>query len=190
MNSECLMNKIGGHSGRYTLQRIPSYSPKKKRRWRDGIEGWAMDALLSDNLLLARRFINECWNEGQVEVLEEIMSAEHVHHFSGVDLHGRQAVRGLILAMRTAFPDLHISIEDEIVGGDKVVLRWRTRATHLGDFNSMAPTRNELDYTGIDIIRFEGGRIVELWNQMDELAFNRQLNRLGPLPPLPVEEVS
>jgi predicted ester cyclase len=132
----------------------------------------------NENLLLARRFFNECWNQGLVDILPEIMAPEHVHHFAdGDSLQGPENVKQLILANRIAFPDLHITIEDEIVGQDKVVLRWTIRGTHQGNFFAMAPTGNSIEFTGIDIIRIANGRIVELWNQMDAVGFDRQLKK-------------
>ena len=122
----------------------------------------------TENLELARRFFNECWNEGNVDTLTQIMTPEHVHHFANRDLHGPESVRALILDLRSDFPDFQITIDDEIVGRDKVVLRWTIRGTHQ-------PTGNSVEYTGIDIIRITNGRIVELWNQMDVIGFKRQI---------------
>ena len=127
-----------------------------------------MDPSPSENLALARRFFNECWNEGRVDALTEIMAPEHVHHFASGDMHGPESVKSLILELRRDFPDFHITIDDEIVGQDKVVLRWTIRGTHQ-------PTGNSVEYTGIDIIRIANSRIVELWNQMDLVGYKRQL---------------
>ena len=110
-------------------------------------------------------------------MLDEIMAPGHVHHLPGEDLHGLEEIKTIIRDLRIAFPDMRITtIEDEIVSQDKVVFRWTTRCTHMGDFYGMPPTGNTIEYGGIDIIRFEKGRIVELWSQMDKLSLRRQLN--------------
>ena len=128
------------------------------------------------NLSIARRFFNECWVQGKIDVLDEIMAPGHVHHLPGEDLNGPEEIKTIIRDLRIAFPDMRITIEDEIISQDKVVFRWTTRCTHMGDFYGMPPTGNTIEYGGIDIIRFEKGRIVELWSQMDKLSLRRQLN--------------
>jgi predicted ester cyclase len=140
-------------------------------------KGVSMSKPFDENLAVARRFFNECWNEGAVDILTDIMDPEHVHHMANRDMPGPENVKKLIVALRTAFPDFHIDIDDEIVSNDKVVLRWTIRGTHRGDFYGQAPTGNKIEYTGIDILRFANGRIVELWNQMDAVGFNRQMER-------------
>jgi steroid delta-isomerase-like uncharacterized protein len=129
------------------------------------------------NLSIARRFFNECWNQGKVDVLDEIMAPDHLHHLPDEDIRGAESIKGFILNLRTAFPDLTINIDDEIVAENKVALRWTTRCTHLGDFFGMPPTGNHIEYGGIDIIRFNNGRIVELWSYMDQVGFNTQVNQ-------------
>lgn len=130
-----------------------------------------------NNLSLARRFFNECWNQGKLDVLDEIMAPEHIHHLPDEDIQGSENIKRLINNLRAAFPDMKITIEDEIVSQDMVVFRWTTRFTHLGDFFGMPPTGNYIMYTGIDIIRIANNRIVELWNQMDQVSFTNQLTK-------------
>jgi predicted ester cyclase len=129
------------------------------------------------NLILTRRFINECWNQGKVDVLDEIMASDHIHHLPDAELHGSERIKRLILTMRTAFPDLHTIIEDEIVGEDKVVMRVLMCGTNLGEFFGDPPPGNSIAITGIDIIRCANGRIVELWSQPDSAGLDRQLNK-------------
>jgi steroid delta-isomerase-like uncharacterized protein len=130
-----------------------------------------------NNLALARRFFNECWNQGAVNLIDDFLATEHVHHFPEGDVKGPENIKNLILEMRTAFPDFHLTIDDEIAAQDKVVFRWTCSCTHLGDFYGIAPTGNTIEYTGIVIIRFANGRIVELWNQVDQAGFDRQLKK-------------
>jgi steroid delta-isomerase-like uncharacterized protein len=129
------------------------------------------------NRALARRFIEECWNQGTVRLIDDFLAPDHVHHLPAGDIHGAEEIKGLIVDVRAAFPDYVITIDDEIVAQDKVVFRWTAHGTHLGDFYGMSPTGNFIKYTGIDIIRCANGRIVELWNQTDFIGFERQLNK-------------
>lgn len=124
----------------------------------------------SDIRTLAHRFFNECWNEGRLDVVDELLAPEHVHHFPDGDVHGPENIKAMIRDIRERFPDFQITIDDEIVGQDKVVLRWTIRGTHKA-------TGNSVEYTGIDIIRIANGHIVELWNQMDVVGYKRQLQK-------------
>ena len=129
------------------------------------------------NRALARRFIDECWNQGMVSIIDTLLAPGHVHHLPNGDIHGAENIKGLIVDVRTAFPDYVITIDDEIVAQDKVVFRWTARCTHLGDFYGLSPSGNSIEYTGIDIIRCANGRIVELWSQMDFVGFDSQLKK-------------
>ena len=130
-----------------------------------------------NNRILARRFFNECWNLGAVDVIDDLLAPDHVHHFPDEDVKGAENIKELIVKTRTAFPDIVFTIDDEIIAQDKVVFRWTARCTHLGDFYGMPPTGNSIEWTGIDIIRCANGRIVELWNQADGIGFERQLKK-------------
>lgn len=78
--------------------------------------------------------------------------------------------------LATAFPDLHITIEDMISEVDKVVARVTVRATHKGTFmGSIPPTGKEVIFTGVDIFQISGGKIIGRWNQRDLLGLMQQL---------------
>jgi predicted ester cyclase len=76
---------------------------------------------------------------------------------------------------RRGFPDVISIIEDLIAEGDKVVARWRSRATHQGDYRGIAPSGKEVEFTGISFYRIEGGKIVQSWNIEDQLGLMRQI---------------
>ena len=78
-------------------------------------------------------------------------------------------------AVMKAFPDYHTEIEDEFADGDKVVIRWRSRGTHRGEFQGIAPTGRQITVTGITISRFADGKIAESWVGFDTQDLLRQL---------------
>jgi predicted ester cyclase len=127
------------------------------------------------NRALVKQFFDECWNQGKVDVLHEIMSPDHVHHLPGWELHGPDEIKDLILDLRASFPDLHIGVDDEIIADDKVVIRWTMRGTHLGNLGNIAPTGKRVEYIGIDILRCAGSKIVELWGVPDTQGLFQQL---------------
>jgi len=77
--------------------------------------------------------------------------------------------------IRSALPDLRITLEDDVAEGDKVVSRWRAQGTHQGGLMDIAPTGNEVAFTGITIHRIEDGKIVEEWENWDALGLMQQI---------------
>jgi predicted ester cyclase len=85
---------------------------------------------------------------------------------------------------KTVFPDIRIKLEDTVAEGDKVVARWTATGTHKGNgkhalFGAVKPTGKPFRTTGITILRFEGGHVVETWGVTDELGVARQLGVVG-----------
>jgi steroid delta-isomerase-like uncharacterized protein len=74
-----------------------------------------------------------------------------------------------------AFPDLNVTVEDEIAEGEMVVTRWTIRGTHQGDLEGIAPPGQQIELEGITIHRIEGGKIVEEWERYDNLGMMQQL---------------
>lgn len=73
------------------------------------------------------------------------------------------------------FPDLQVDDEDMVAGGDQVAVRWTARGTHLGMFQSIAPTGREVTMPGISIFQIAGGKIAQNWVVLDELGLLEQL---------------
>jgi predicted ester cyclase len=80
---------------------------------------------------------------------------------------------------RNAFPDMKLTVEDQVAEGDKVVTRWRGEMTHTGELAGAAPTGRRVTITGITIDRLEDGQIVEAWRSMDTLGLLQGIGALG-----------
>ena len=91
---------------------------------------------------------------------------------------GPDDVKRFMGEFQEAFPDFHTEIEDQIAEEDKVVTRWTMRGTHRGEFRGIAPTGNALEITGIGIFRFSEGKVVESWDNFDQLGMMRQLGAI------------
>lgn len=78
-------------------------------------------------------------------------------------------------AFRTAFPDLQLTIADEIAAGDKVVQRLTATGTHRGPFMGIPPTGKRVTMSSIEIMRVAGGRIAEHWDEFDVAGVLQQL---------------
>jgi len=133
------------------------------------------------NSTLVRRFIDEVFNTGNFDAVDEILSPEYMHHDPTTQEFGSgmDGFKRLIDYYRDAFPDLEISIEDQIAAGDHVVNRWTGRGTHQGELMGIAATGKPVSADGISIHRIADGRIAETWNNYDALGMMRQLGALS-----------
>ena len=126
-----------------------------------------------------RRWV-EALNHGDVAVADETFTPDSVIHITGspepnLSVEGfKQMVAGLL----AAFPDLHFTIEDQIVSGDKVGTRWIAEGTHTGPLGEIPPTGRRVHVDGLILDRVENGRVAERWEQWDQMAMMRQLGLL------------
>ena len=128
------------------------------------------------NKALLRRFYEELWSQGGLETIPELVSEDFVDHHSlpGAPP-GREGPAALITTWRTAFPDMRETVEDLIAEGEKVVGRFTMRGTHSGEFMGVPATGRSVTMSGIDIVRVEGGKIVEFWYGEHLLELMQQL---------------
>ncbi len=128
-----------------------------------------------------RRYIEEVWIGGNLDVADEVFAGKYLAHQSDGSVleRGPEDVKRFVSEWRSAFSDVVNTIEDMIGEGDKVVTRWMMRATHSGDFRGIAATGNRITVTGIGIFRFSDGKVVESWDSLDQLGMIRQLGVLA-----------
>ena len=129
-----------------------------------------------DNKVLIRRFYEEVFNKKNVAAIDEFYSADHVDHTLPPGLPvGPEGTKQAISMIMTAFPDLHLTIEDMIAEGDKVVTWFTTQGTQQGAFGGIPPTGKQVAVSTIEITRIAGGKIVEDWGLDDRLGMLQQL---------------
>ena len=122
------------------------------------------------------RLVEEGFNGGRLDLLDEFIHPELVEHSNGpLPETGIDALKRRIAAVRQAFPDAHLDIEDLAAAGHTVWWRWRFTGTHQNDFMGVARTGNRVETRGVNIERIEDGKIVEHWNFSDRLAVWEQL---------------
>jgi steroid delta-isomerase-like uncharacterized protein len=129
-----------------------------------------------ENKATFRRYLEEVWNQGNLELVDEIFDRYVSHQPDGSTLErGPEDVKRFVGEFLTAFPDYHISIEEQIAEGDKVVNRVTIRGTHLREFRGMAPTGEEMEIPGMAVFRFsDEGKVVESWDSYDQLSLMRR----------------
>jgi steroid delta-isomerase-like uncharacterized protein len=130
-----------------------------------------------ENKAISRRFI-EAVNQGSMDVPELFTSNFVYHDPSGGSTDFEGAVRFGAMFF-SAFPDLHVTIDDEIADGDMVVTRWTTHGTHQGEFQGIPPSGREFTITGITILRIADGKIAEHWVSMDVLGMMEQIGAIS-----------
>jgi len=133
-----------------------------------------------DNEQLARRYVEDVINQGQLDLVDEIYAEDYVNHTAAetdaeVALSGREGVKDVVTQWRAAFPDLHVSIDDMFGFEDRVAFRATVRGTHDGDWAGVKATGRAVDIRIISIIRVANGQIVERWENADNLSLLQQL---------------
>ena len=116
-------------------------------------------------------------NRGDASVADDVFASEGVIHINGspdpnLSVEGfKQMMSGLL----SAFPDLRITIEDQFVGGDKVATRWSAEGTNNGAFGPVPATGRRVRISGLILDRVAGGKVVERWEQWDQMSMMQQL---------------
>jgi predicted ester cyclase len=131
---------------------------------------------------VARRLIEEGFNRGELAVADELVAPDMVEHqdFGPGHAPGAEGVKAVIASLRRAFPDFHLAIDDLAVQGDTVWLRMTGTGTNDGPFMGNAPTGRPMRTAVFDVLRVEGGRIVEHWGVPDRLGALFQLGLAQP----------
>ena len=133
----------------------------------------------------SRRLLEESFNEGKVELIDQFVAPDAVNHDPAApaqmrELRGPEVFKRTVSMYRAAFPDVRITVDDVIAADDKVVLRWHSEGTHRGELEGLAPTGARASVTGIGIDRWKDGKIVEAWTEWDNLGLARQLGAAPP----------
>jgi steroid delta-isomerase-like uncharacterized protein len=129
-----------------------------------------------ENKAIFRRYVEEVGNQQNFELVDEIFERYISHQPDGSTLErGPEDVKRFHREYHSAFSDFHLSIEDQIAEGDKVVSRYTMRGTHQGDFRGLAATGKEVELKAVTIFRFSPeGKVVETWDSYDQLSLVRQ----------------
>lgn len=126
---------------------------------------------------IARMEFEEVFSKGRIELLDEILGDDYVCFDPALPepVRGREGLRAACSAFRSAMPDLHFAVHQQIAEGDRVVTQWTATGTHTGELMGVPGTGRPVTMAGVDIERFEGDRIVEVWALWDGLGVYRQI---------------
>ena len=126
---------------------------------------------------ISRRVFEEIWNNKNLNAADEVIASDYVHHDAqsppvpdGID-----GYKEFVSHYLNAFPDLRLTIEDQISDGQTIVSRWTATGTHNGDLPGIPRTGRRFSVTGMTIARIRNGKFVESWGNWDTLRLMQQL---------------
>jgi len=137
--------------------------------------------MTTSNGELVRRWFGEVWNKGDESAIDLLFAPDGVGHGLGdteADVCGPEELKPFVRNIRGALPDVHISIEDMIEQGDKVMVRIILTGHHKGGGLGLPPTGRAVRIEGMVLLRCEQGKLVEGWNSWDQLGLLRQIGAL------------
>ena len=131
---------------------------------------------IDNNLALVRNMEEDLFNHRDPSAVDRYVSSAYTLRTAEEGApSGREAVRAYIAAYLAGFPDLHISIDQLLAVGDKVVGVFTFTGTHQGDLFGVTPSGRTISVRQIAIYRVEGGQVVDEWEISDQLGLMQQI---------------
>jgi predicted ester cyclase len=139
---------------------------------------------MSDDAARYRRIPNEIFNEGKLDLIDELFAEDYVEHAPVPPgwPEGREGVRAFVESLRAAFPDFHYEVLQQIQDGNMHLGYIRGSGTMQGEFAGMPPSGKFASWEEMHLGRMENGQLVEHWACVDQLGMLQQLG-LAPAPP-------
>jgi steroid delta-isomerase-like uncharacterized protein len=129
-----------------------------------------------ENEALIREMIEEVWCKGDLAAVDLYFAIDYVDHAPlPRQAPGSVGYKEAVATIRSAFPDLHLTLEDILCEGDKVALHYTMQGTHRGQFIGIPPTGKSVSVTGMINARIAEGKVVERWANVDTLGLMKQL---------------
>ena len=145
-----------------------------------------------DNVTLVHKWFEEVWNNGRLEAIDEMASPDVIAHGQAqhaVDL-GMKEFREFAQTLLRAFPGMRVTIDRTVAQDNLVVVRWTAEMTQRGAFLGTPASGRRAVVTGTTMARIEGGKIVEGWDNWDQLGLLVQIGALDPVQFIPTQSIS
>jgi steroid delta-isomerase-like uncharacterized protein len=143
-----------------------------------------VSVISTDNKALVRRFWEGLVGAGDLALADDLLAPGYTVRYAGNPPMDRDGFLQFLDALRTAFPDVAVTVEDLLAEGDEVAVRWTWGGTHQGPFFGIPPTGEAITGSGIGIFRIADGRIVEDFVHEDTFGLLQQLGAI-PAPAQP-----
>ena len=116
---------------------------------------------------LARRFVEEIFNERKTEAAKNFVTSDIVYHGMAEEVRSLEDFKKWVAEDLSAFPDMKITVVDEFGEENKLAIKWTLKATHEKDFADFPATHKKFEAQGVEILHFEGDKIKEAWTLTD-----------------------
>lgn len=136
------------------------------------------------NERLFRRLMEVGFNQGDVDVVDDVVAAGLVEHQRGLPP-GAEGAKETIRTLHHWFSDFSLIVEDLVAEGDMIWARNRAHGVNTGSIMGFPPTGKAMEIDVIDICRFQDGKMTEHWGVPDQLGMLRQLGLLPRPEPVP-----
>lgn len=137
---------------------------------------WKDNFMSREQNLAAQEHLGELINSGAFDRLGEVFATDVVDHDPAPgQAPGVAGIQAFFTTLGSAFPDAQLAVDSIVADDDNVAIAYRVSGTHQGSFQGVAPTGRRIEARGLQIGRFEDGRIVERWGSTDELGILTQL---------------
>lgn len=120
------------------------------------------------------------YNSRRPEAFDAMLTEDCTLIRDGAEARGREAVERVLGQLYRAIPDLEYRIDDAVSAADKTAIRWAGHGTHRGEYQGVAPTGNEISYSGITIYEMRGDLIARIWVSTNLLERLRNAAELAP----------
>jgi steroid delta-isomerase-like uncharacterized protein len=129
--------------------------------------------------VIPHQWFDRVWNQGLEAAIDEMLTDDIIAHglvdAQGNTIHDKDTFKTYFRGFRAAFPDIHVTVEDTVAEGDKIVALCRVTATHQGHELGFKATQQPVEFTGMCMLRIENGKIAEAWNAFDFLGMLQQI---------------
>jgi steroid delta-isomerase-like uncharacterized protein len=149
-----------------------------------GVEDAADDRVARNTAAMQQIF--DAFNTGDVSAIDSVLAPDAVDHsvLPGTEGTAAEQLKQYIAMARVGFPDLRITVDEQLAAADHVVSMTTFRGTHTGAFMGIAPTGRAVEVEAIDVVRFADGRAIEHWGLGNDLRMMQQLG-VVPMPEAP-----
>lgn len=135
---------------------------------------------MNSNKEVIRRIVEEVFNQGKVEVVDEVLSENFTDHtlahaFLGGTGGHREGFKQMVRSVLAAFSEFKAEIDQMIAEGDYVAMRNHATGIHTGPFMGIPPTQKRINMVDYHFFRFQNGKIAEHWNQLNTLEILQDL---------------
>ena len=129
-----------------------------------------------ENKVLARYYLEQIFNHKNLAAIEEFVAHNVLDHSLPPGFPaGLAGYGGRVTELLQAFPDLHLEYQDFTCEADRVLARYTLSGTHQGEFAGVSATGKAVQVSGMEMLRFKDGKVIERWNELDLLGFFQQL---------------